>query len=131
MNRRTSILLALFIVAVVGAALGVGLRGGRATGENCQTSRKVTAYKVTIVGSKVSDDHIQGRLCDTLTFTNEDVVIREVAFGPHEHHVPYDGVADRVLGKGQSLTITLNQAGSFHWHDHLHDEVEGYFTVKK
>jgi len=43
--------------------------------------------------------------------------------------VPYDGVAERVLGKGQSFTITLNQAGNFHWHDHLHDEVEGYFTV--
>lgn len=70
-------------------------------------------------------------MCDTLTFTNKDAIAREIAFGPHEHHVPYDGVAERVLNKNQSFTVTLNQTGNFRWHDHLHDEVEGTFAVTR
>jgi len=45
--------------------------------------------------------------------------------------MPYDGVAERFLNKNESFTITLNATGTYHWHDHLHDEVEGYFTVSK
>jgi hypothetical protein len=131
MNRRTSIALGIFIVVVIVLALGIGLMSGHSAGSTCQGSGTVARHTIVITNSKVSDDKIQGKLCDTLTITNDDAVIREVAFGPHEHHVPYDGVAERLLSKGQSLTITLNQAGSFHWHDHIHDEVEGYFTVKK
>jgi len=131
MNRRTSVFIACFIVLVVATALAIGLASGRSAGSACSSNRKSTAYTVQIKDGKVSNDSVHAKLCDTLQLTNDDAVIREVAFGPHEHHVPYDGVAERVLGKGQSLTVTLNQAGSFHWHDHIHDEVEGFFAVKK
>jgi len=131
MNRRTSVLMAVLIVAVVGTALAVGLSGSRSATNGCKASGTPVMHKVVIQDGKVSDDQVNGRLCDTVTFTNKDNLAREIAFGSHEHHVPYDGVAERVLGKGQSFTITLNQAGNFHWHDHLHDEAEGYFTVKQ
>jgi len=90
-----------------------------------------TNHQVMIMDDKPDNDNIKGKLCDTITFMNMDNVAREIAFGPHENHVPYDGVAEKVLNKDQSFTITLNQAGSFHWHDHIHDEVEGFFTVSK
>ncbi|HSX06439.1 MAG TPA: hypothetical protein VLG92_01830 [Candidatus Saccharimonadia bacterium] len=131
MNRRTSVLLGLFIVIVIGLALTVGLMGGQSAGSVCKGNSSPVAHKVVIKDGKVSDGHVKGKLCDTLTIINDDSVTREVAFGPHEHHVPYDGIAERLLSKNQSLTITLNQAGSFHWHDHIHDEVEGYFAVSK
>lgn len=65
-------------------------------------------------------------LCDSITFTNYDNITREIAFGPHEDHVPYDGVAEKLLNKGQSFTITANQAGSYHFHD----KVDGHFFCK-
>ena len=129
MNKRSSVLLALLIVVIVGVALAVGLSGNRSAANGCKPGVG-TAYTAVIQGSKViSADRVKGKLCDTLTIVNKDNEAREIAFGNHEAHVPYDGIAERVLSKGQSLTITFNKAGSFHWHDHLHDEVEGFFTV--
>lgn len=86
-------------------------------------------HVVKIQANKLRPQHTQGRLCDTLTITNEDDVIRLVAFGPHEHHTPYDGVTEKILEQHQSLTIVLNQAGTYGFHDHFHDEVTGSFTV--
>jgi uncharacterized membrane protein YukC len=54
-----------------------------------------------------------------------------VAFGLHEHHVPYDGTTEKILIQGQSLTVTLVQAGNFRFHDHWHDQIQGTFTVTK
>lgn len=131
MNRRTAVITAVLIVVVIGGALLVGLSAGKTAADGCKPGTKIVAYHVTIQSGKAAPVNIAGHRCDTLTITNEDEVAREIAFGPHENHIPYDGVAERVLNKGQSLTVTLNQTGSFHWHDHLHDEVEGFFTVTK
>lgn len=122
-------LLVLLIVLVVGGSLAIALSGSKTAANGCRNPG--TVYHVTIHGSKVSNDKITAKYCDTITFTNQDDLTREIAFGPHEHHVPYDGIAERVLGKDQSFTITLIQTGSFHWHDHLHDETQGYFTVSR
>ncbi len=133
MGRRTSFFLALFIVIVVGLALVIGLMGGRSAGSTCRGGGASVGHQVVITGNKVKvpGDQIAGRLCDTLTITNDDTVSREIAFGLHEHHEPYNGVTERVLGKGQSFTVTMDALGSFRWHDHIHDEVQGYFTVSK
>lgn len=129
MNRRTSVLLVALIIAVVGGALAIGLTGNKAATNGCTTGVSTVMHKIIIKNGKVSNPQVTGERCDTLTITNEDTVTREIAFGPHEHHVSYDGVAERVLNQSQSFTITLDKTGSYHWHDHLHDEVEGYFTV--
>ncbi|HSX36422.1 MAG TPA: cupredoxin domain-containing protein [Patescibacteria group bacterium] len=86
-------------------------------------------YKVTIQNDEVSPAHTTAPRCDTLTITNLDDTDRLMAFGLHENHEPYDGVAERLLGPGQSFTVTLVQTGSFRFHDHAHDEVQGTFTV--
>ena len=89
------------------------------------------SYSIMIMDGKVEPSTTTAKLCDTLTITNMDSQAREIAFGPHAEHVPYDGVAEKVLNKDQSFTITLKQTGTFHFHDHVHDEVQGYFTVTK
>jgi plastocyanin len=127
MKYRSSVIAACLVFTAVGGALAVGL-GGAAT-DNCRTVQG-RAYHATIRNARVSSALVAAKRCDTLTITNEDTAAREVAFGIHDHHVPYDGVSERVLNKGQSLTVTLDQTGTFRWHDHLHDEVEGRFTVR-
>jgi hypothetical protein len=87
--------------------------------------------KVVIKNNTMTPDHVSAPRCDKLTITNNDDINRLIAFGPHEHHVAYDGVTERLLTPGQSLTVTLNQLGNFEFHDHLHDEVQGTFTVIK
>ena len=133
--KRPLILTTLFAVLAIGTVVTAGHFSGQFLASNTKKDGTVschgkhTALKVVIKDNVVTPDKTTGKLCDTLTFTNEDPIDREIAFGPHENHIPYDGVAERLLSQSQSLTITLNQAGSFHFHDHIHDEVEGYFTV--
>ncbi len=127
--------LIVILVLALGIGLGIGsvalLQTHSASAEACsKPSPNAQSYQVMIMSDKVDTPQITAKLCDTITFTNMDNITREIAFGPHENHVPYDGIAAKVLTAGQSFTVTLNQAGSFHWHDHIHDVVQGYFTVK-
>jgi len=90
-----------------------------------------TTHVVTIQNGHASPENTYGKPCDKLEIINGDKVDREMAFGPHEHHQAYDGVVERLLQPGQSLTVTMVQAGLFHFHDHIHDDSEGYFTVSR
>lgn len=96
----------------------------------CRIGRHVT-HTVLIKNDTMVPEHTQASLCDKLTITNKDSALRLVAFGPHDHHVAYDGVTERPLEQGQSLTVILNQAGSYQFHDHLEDVAHGTFTVMK
>lgn len=129
------IVLFCFGIALVVGAVGYGsvklygqLQSGRANASTCHS--KGINHLATIKNGTVNPTHISGRLCDTLTITNTDDVLRFIAFGLHEEHEPYDGVSEKTIGQGQSFTVTLNQTGSFKFHDHLHDEVAGTFTVQ-
>ena len=88
-------------------------------------------HVATMRGSSVTPQHTAAKLCDTLTIVNADAPTRLVAFGPHDHHEAYDGVLEQPLSRGQRLTITLDKAGTYSFHDHLQDEVVGDFTVSK
>ena len=93
------------------------------------TAMKQTVHIVVIKDDKTSPAHTMGKLCDKLTITNLDNEDRLIAFGQHEHHTPYDNVTERLLGKNQSLTVTMTELGNYKFHDHIHDEVQGTFTV--
>lgn len=117
-----------FILAGIAVfAVTTGLHSRHPNGAACQSTP--TQHVVTIQHDTMSPTHIDGKLCDTLQIKNLDNVSRAIAFGDHDHHVPYDGVTERVLDKNESFTITLNQTGAYHFHDHFHDEVTGTFTV--
>jgi len=130
MRKQISIIAAVVLVFALGAGFAFALTAHKASGDSCNNPAAITRM-VTITEGHVSAPDIHGKLCDKIMFMNEDNLTREIAFGPHEDHVPYDGVAEKFLNQYQSFTITLNTAGRYHWHDHLHDEVQGYFTVTK
>ena len=90
-----------------------------------------SAHQVIIKNNKVIPVNTVAPRCDILTITNLDDKERLMAFGLHEHHVPYAGITEKILIQSQSLTVTLVQAGHFRFHDHWHDEVQGTFTVIK
>lgn len=129
MNNKTTFSLLSLVLVVLAA--GAFFAFGQGSGEGVCSSKHVRTYTVTVQDNRAPLTNVYGKLCDKLTFTNNDHVTREIAFGAHDDHVPYDDVAEKILNQNQSFTITLNQTGTFHWHDHNHDEVGGYFTVMK
>jgi len=87
-------------------------------------------HQVIIKNDKATPSNTVAAQCDTLTFIDEDNVVREIAFGEHTHHETYAGVTELLFHKGQSQTVTLSQSGTYKFHDHLHEETAGTFTVK-
>lgn len=131
--KRIQPVLALGIVMVgVSIVLGLALvdrHDAMANSAGC--SHVGQLYHVDIHDNHASPENTDAKLCDRLQFTNLDNVTRAIAFGPHEQHVSYDGVAEKTLGQGQSFIITLSDAGLYHFHDHFHDEVSGFFNISK
>lgn len=123
----------LIAIGVIWGAFSIGnqylIRSDAARGEAITCKHSYTNHKVVIKNDVADPQITHADLCDTITFTNADNEIRLVAFGPHEHHVAYGGIKEKVLGFNQSFTIQLNQAGTYHFHDHIHDEVTGQFAV--
>lgn len=133
MKRRQYSFIVGIVVAIVVVVGGVYLASGHLASANdngvktCQTLG--AKHYVEVKNNAMVPAHTNGKLCDTLTITNTDKVLKLIAFGPHEHHTPYDGVTERLLSQGQSLTITFDQTGTYHFHDHLQDIAQGTFTV--
>ena len=63
----------------------------------CQGTHEI--HNVLIKNNQVDPGFTDASLCDTLVITNIDSRQREMAFGLHEHHIPYDGVTEKVLKK--------------------------------
>lgn len=106
---------------------GIYQIGGEKTGA-CQGQH--ANHKITIKNSQASPLNTDARLCETLTFINEDNEEREITFGTHPEHGVYAGETELVVRKGRAKTITLSEAGTYNFHDHLHAEIEGSFTVR-
>ncbi|HSX53463.1 MAG TPA: cupredoxin domain-containing protein, partial [Patescibacteria group bacterium] len=105
---------------------GIYQIGGQLTGA-CKG--QYTNHQVTINNGKVSPIHTTANKCDTLSFINDDKEVRDIAFGPHLHHIVYAGESELTALSGQSVTITLSEPGTITFHDHLHEEIAGSFTV--
>ncbi len=113
---------------VIFLVISASIRSARQpVGVSC--SRVGVNHSVVINDDKLDQPIIHGVLCDTLTITNQDDRIRLIAFGTHDHHVPYDGVTEQYLTHDQSLTVVFDQPGHFIFHDHLNDAVKGTFYV--
>lgn len=102
--------------------------GGQQTGA-CKVSYK--NHQVVIKNGIVTPNYVVAGKCDSLTFINEDDEVREIGFGGHPRHDGYAGQDDLLVYNGRPKTITLNQTGSYIFHDHLDPTVEGSFTVNK
>jgi cytochrome o ubiquinol oxidase subunit IV len=106
---------------------GIYQVGGKATGA-CQGQHD--NHQVIIQSDNVTPVYTYAKTCDTLTFVNRDNEQREIAFGPHPIHKTYAGETIFDLRKGKNETITLSESGTYKFHDHLHSQTAGYFTVE-
>jgi plastocyanin len=136
-SKKTTVILygLLTVVLAVGAIFGAvwvthtqtaQAANGKRRCENAQSKH----YAVRIQDEKVIPAVTHAAKCDTLTITNTDAQVRLMAFGEHDDHVSYDGVSERQLGQSQSLTITLVKTGTYIFHDHADDVVQGAFVVR-
>lgn len=107
---------------------GIAQVGGEKTGA-CNDIG--TSHKVTIRDGKVTPFNVNAKLCDSLTFINEDSRVRDIAFGPHPSHLVYGGEIEVTVRKGYPKTITLNQTTrQMIFHDHHDPSTFGTFSVK-
>jgi hypothetical protein len=127
-KKKDILILLVVAVVLVGGLIVYLMRGGTETdAETC--GRTGQTHTVVIQNGKMNPVETTAPRCDKLTIINKDDITREIGFGDHDHHVPYDGVAQRILHKDESVTVTLVKTGHYHFHDHFHDEVEGEFNV--
>ena len=135
-TRSKNVLIIFTVIGVAAVVIGLTIWGATAYFNQqyikdhggCEPNH--INHKVVIQNDKATPANTTALHCQTLTITNLDDVGRDVAFGPHEDHVAYDGIKEEFLTKGQSLTVTLAQTGNFRFHDHIHDEVQATFRVK-
>ncbi len=100
--------------------------GGKKTGA-CEGQH--TNHIVTIKNDKVAPLHTDAQRCDTLTFSNQDGQVIDMAFGEHPRHDAYAGQSEYIIRSGSNKTITLSEVGSYKFHNHLNEETAGNFTV--
>lgn len=110
------------LIADEGISQVEGIKTGACQGQHAN-------HQVTITNGQVSPLHTSSRLCDTLTFINQDNEIIDIAFGEHPQHMAYAGESELILRKNQNKTITLSESGTYLFHDHLHIQTAGDFTV--
>lgn len=97
---------------------------------SCSGSKQQTV-QLHIQNNAFVPKTLTAHTCDRLLITNDDQAIREIAFGPHDHHINYPGFGlGRVLGPDQQLSITLLLPGNFEIHDHLNDNVQMRIIIK-
>lgn len=114
---------------MVATVVGLSQKALQANAGPCGNHQGAQLQAV-IKQDRVMPASLQASLCDRLTITNNDHRTREIAFGQHEHHEAYDGVTEKILNQGQSMTILLNQIGNFRFHDHDDDTVQATFVVR-
>jgi len=105
---------------------GIPQIGGEKTGA-CEGVH--TTHKVTIKGDTISPSHIDARLCDKITFINEDDKTRYIMFGSFEQPEAYGGEDMLTVTNRRAKTIVLNEPGTHQFHDHVNHETTGEFTV--
>jgi hypothetical protein len=132
--KKTILIFSLFPALVVLISFSVFWIGKNATKyeavkvQDCRL--KGNEYIAEIKNDQIAPAFIDTTICDQLTVINKDDKLRLVAFGVHDSHITYDGIVEKVLKKDESLTITLNQAGTYLFHDHLQEEVQAQFRVE-
>jgi len=129
----TTAVVALFLmVATIPAAIWVTHTQSAELGnERARCNKSVHAIRrVVIQNGQVIPAHTEADKCDSLTIVNLDGQDRLMAFGRHDAHISYDGISEKNLGQGQSLSVTLIRTGDYLFHDHLDDNVRGDFSVR-
>ena len=129
LSRLNLIISGVVMVAAIVAVTLLATKGSSSANALDCSGHNSISHTVVIKGDYASPEITEGHICDKITFIDDDHVTREISFGPHENHVAYDGISEKVLNYKQSLTVTLNKTGTYDFHDHIHDTAVGNFIV--
>lgn len=106
---------------------GIASVGGKSTGA-CQGVFK--NHRVTISAGIIDVPVSEARLCDTLTFVNRDSEVRTISFGQYPKRESYSGINELKVTRSRTKSITLNQEGTYMFHDIGDPRISGFFIVK-
>jgi hypothetical protein len=133
-NKGLSLLLPVFFAFVVLISFGTFFIAKNATKREAPPVEDCKAvgqnHLAEVKNDEFAPKSVDAKICDELTIINKDEKLRLMAFGVHNEHIYYYGVSEQVLKKDEELTITLNRAGTYIFHDHLQEEVQGEFIVQ-
>lgn len=105
---------------------GIYQIGGEKTGA-CKGVH--TTYKVVLQDGAMSPNHVDAKLCDKITFVNEDDKTRYIMFGSYDEPRAYGGEDMLTVRNGRPKTVVLNELGTHEFHDHANPDAVGGFTV--
>lgn len=86
-------------------------------------------HKVYIKTGLVTPKETVAHLCDTITFIDQSNNDVKIGYGEHDSHSTYGGIKEFSITKIRPQTITLNQAGTFEFHNHYDQDASGSFLV--
>jgi plastocyanin len=108
----------LLPVTVLAAVLGAAGCGGSGISGPAETTTEVTMAK----SYRFDPERIEVKAGQTVTWTNED---------NFTHTVQVDGQEDHKVGRGESVSITFDEPGTYHYVCTLHRmDMEGEVIVK-
>ena len=93
----------------------------------CEHTGETITVEVGRTG--LSPANINAKRCDVLVFHNSTAAGIEIAFGQHQRHVPYPGLANSPIKPGGKSSLVLAQAGNFPVHDHSDEQLQGKLAV--
>lgn len=136
MKVQTKVLITVAVVGclvatIIGvmATARVYMRQSDKVAPDCSRQKPGLVHTVRIEHGIVTPEMTRAHRCDTLTILNADATERRLAFGVHSHHTAYGNMAEKTVGQNGSLTVTLVTPGTFIFHDHFDDDVQGHFVV--
>lgn len=127
---KNGLIIVVVVLGVVGAGLGISFAtSSYLASQKTECEDTGIEHIVRIKNNQVTPKHTDGKQCERLKIINEDNTNRLMAFGHHDRHVAYDGIAERYLSQNQSVEVTLVSTGDYLFHDHEDDNVFGTFSV--
>jgi cytochrome o ubiquinol oxidase operon protein cyoD len=106
---------------------GISQVGGEKTGACAYIGAN---HQVIILKGQAAPLRTEARLCDSLTFINQDDIVHSIMFGSSTYQETYGGETGVIVRRGHPKTITLNQLGSHLFHEQQ-PGTAGYFVVTK
>lgn len=107
---------------------GIAQVGGEETGACANIGAN---HQIIIRNGMVSPLRTEARLCDSLTFINQDDATKNIMFGVYPKSENYGGETELAARSGRPKTITLNQLGTHVFYDSAQPQVAGQFVVTK
>ncbi|HLZ14669.1 MAG TPA: cytochrome o ubiquinol oxidase subunit IV [Candidatus Saccharimonadales bacterium] len=86
-------------------------------------------YEVMMMDGRVTPDHIEAHVCDTLIIVNHDSPTRNIIYGSGNNTETYAGQPGPSIPRGQSAAISLTEPGTYTFHDKTLSTMSGAFTV--